>query len=274
MAMPLSEYQRTMINQGIYVVGLRESMDASLGELVTRLNTATLKEYRRILNEEDPLTQTSLLDDLTLLRSDQEAAYFRINWLINQKRFSEAKSLIAAISAVQPELMAEKLDYEAVEDLLKLFEELLLSPRPITMAEKSTLESQIDPHRPNSTRLVLAILSNQGSLNYSEPLVYSDQFGVTRSFVESRKNTDTELFAVFPNPAKSFVQLSASDKRSLLNCSIEIADFSGRKVSEGALIDDSIQETFIDISRLETGNYFLTVYFSGNAIYTKQFFKE
>jgi tetratricopeptide (TPR) repeat protein len=274
MAIPLSEYQRTMINQGIYVVGLRESMDATLGDLVTKLNTATLKEYKRIQDEENPSTHAILIDDLTLLRSDQEAAYFRINWLINQKRFSEAKSLIAAVSSVQPDLKAEKLDYEAVEDLLTLFEELQLSPRPITSAEESALESQIDPRKPNCTRLALYILCNQGLINYKEPLVYSDQFGVARSFVESQNNTDTDIYTVFPNPAKNFVQLSTNEKRSLMNCRIEIADISGRKVHQSAEFKDSIQETFIDISGLEVGNYFLTVYNNGTAIYTKQFFKE
>lgn len=274
MPIPLSEYQRTMINQGMYVVGLRESMDASLGELVTRLNTATQKEYRRILDEEDPLTQSSLLDDLTLLRSDQEAAYFRINWLINQKRFTEARSLIASISATQPELMAEKADYEAYENMLELYEELILTPRPITIAEKSTLEALIDPRKPNTTRLALDILTTQGLSNYHEPLVYADQMGLTRTISIQNPNVEVELYAIFPNPADNFIQVKASDQRSLYRCEIEICDIAGRSVYHGSGFENSIQEILIDLSGFQSGNYILSIIYNQEVIYTSQFSKQ
>jgi tetratricopeptide (TPR) repeat protein len=274
LAMPLSEYQRTMINQGMYVVGLRESMDASLGELVTRLNTATLKEYRRILDEEDPLTQTSLLDDLTLLRSDQEAAYFRITWLINQKRFTEARSLIASISATQPELMAEKADYEAYENVLELYEELIFTPRPITIAEKSNLEAFIDPRKPNTTRLALDILSNQGLSSYHEPLVYADQMGLTRTISIHNPNVQVELYSIFPNPADNFIQVKASDQRSLYRCEIEISDIAGRSVYYASGFESSIQETLIDLSGILSGNYILSIIYNQEVIYTSQFSKQ
>ena len=263
-----------MINQGIYVVGLRESMDATLGDLVTKLNTATLKEYKRIQDEEDPSTHASLIDVLTLLRSDQEAAYFRINWLINQKRFTEARSLIASISATQPELMAEKADYEAYENVLELYEELILTPRPITIAEKSNLEAFIDPRKPNTTRLALDILSNQGSCNYHEPLVYADPMGLTRTISINNPNLEVELYSIFPNPANNFIQVKASDHRSLYRCEIEISDIAGRSVYHASGFESSIQETLIDLSGIQSGNYVLSIIYNQEVIYTSQFTRQ
>jgi Secretion system C-terminal sorting domain len=157
--------------------------------------------------------------------------------------------------------------------LLDLFQELLETPRPISSLEKSELQAMIDPQKPNTTRLALDILSSQGLDDYHEPMVYADQAGLNRALIYHDNGKD-EISNVYPNPANDFIQLRANENRSLRNCNVEITDITGRIVQERISINDSIEETFIDISGLELGNYLLTIYSGDKPIYIQQFFKE
>jgi hypothetical protein len=262
-----------MINQGIYVVGLRESMDAELGELVTKLNTAALREYRRILQDELKEYHLDLLNDLTLIRSDQEAAYFRIHWLVNQHRFEEAKALSASISAVLPALKSEKVDYDRFEYLLDMFEDFAYNPRTLSATEQNNLESWVDPSRPSTTRLVIDLLAQHGLFMYNEPMVYPDQHGLTRNSI-SPKTTTADLYTIFPNPANDFIQVRTTNQRSLQDHKLLITEITGRIVFNGNPISDSSGETLIDLSSLPSGTYNLNIFLHDQIIESKQFFKE
>jgi len=251
---PLSEYQRLMIDQGLYLISVKENLEADLGDKISEINELVMMEYQRIFEEESEENRLSMCEDLLDMRTDVTGAFFKLHWLIDQNRFWEAEALGAGLVSMLNPLLPEYQDYSEYLELLPMIEQLRVSENgQLTITDQNELIELLDPSKPNTYGLVLEMLTTYSGFEHHEVLEYSSYVGQLRSSKKSNIPNNTGI-RLFPNPAHDFVTIVYDQVTLSSHASFELVDAQGVIVMSHMLLQDK-REHIIPLQRLASGHY-------------------
>lgn len=104
-----------------------------------------------------------------------------------------------------------------------------------------------------------------------EPIYYySTTFYCTLTSINDLQNTPINQIDLLPNPVLNNLQLNSTNQTIALPFEYSIVDCLGKEISKGTCVDDKS----IDVSKLNSGMYFIRLQDKQNKIFQSKFLKQ
>ena len=249
---PLSDYQKYLINQGLDVVSEKEIMEAEIASfhsLEAKYNQALFDIYAEQQN-------TQALEELVAGSSD-----FSMN--INHVMYYLAKGDLTEATA-KWELISGSFDLDGYQEaeyyrLSELFDSFDLTGLNSELASNEIIALPANIDRFDlSASYSRTLLDVAGHLSYEEAILYPSETEMRVASELAESDFERIAFNIYPNPTKDYVFVTTEDLFFMKNAHIEITDVSGRVLYQKPLALGNNQK-MIDIKEYPSGAYFLLV---------------
>jgi hypothetical protein len=271
--LPLTTYQRNMIDQGLYIMSLKESMEAEMGDIMAEYNKLLVEECNRVCEEESIVDKEAELEALMSLATDISSAWIKTMWYADAGKFNEAQILGQSLVALVGDKDERKADWQKYLELLNLAESLAALENPaLTAAEQQILQEALLPALPYSHGLALNLLTRYSEFMDYEALDYGAE-PEERSFsFPSNTTANAEWLSVYPNPTADYVSLKLMNAPLSKNSTYSLVDVLGNIIIQGNITNNNF-EKIVDLSTLATGSYNLQIMDFGSTVHALKVIK-
>lgn len=256
----LTNYQRELINQGLYVLSSKENMESAMANVMSDFCHLLAYEYQRIASDETVADKASAWEGLMSIASDPYGLWMRTNWLAAQNRYAEAHSLgTQALGGLRP--MSDcKPDWTNYLSLLQTLAGYATNPEfALNEAQQQSLLNMIDESQPSTKGLIFQTINQYGNAEIEFATSYPIDENGLRSMSFSVDETTPAWLSIYPNPVGEYFSIRLADAPTSTKASYVVTDILGRKVITGSFSSNN-QEVIIDSSKLQGGTYVLSIF--------------
>lgn len=251
---PLEEYQREMIDQGLTWVSYKENLEAEMTKISSNINYAFYAEIDSILMDTNIVDKKSaILNQFVNPRSIRDF-YYQINLLQDLGDFAEAESLINSVGTLieLSDMQIQDLDHLLLLNNLK---EEIDDSSILSNDQIQSLESIVNFSSSFVSSEAKEILSRYGFADPYERLTINFP-DVYKSYnVQEGKVEKHNKYSVYPNPATDFVYLNGNvEQKSLI---VKTLNLQGKVIDS---FDWNSNELLVDVSELVAGWYLFNIY--------------
>lgn len=255
-AMPLDEWQKEQINQGLLWVSQKEELEAQMaGQLYLRsaANASLIKQIAQNENISDKFSAISeLLDDETFLHE----RLIKASLLRAQGDLNGAVALLEGASGFFALKPAEEEEIQTLAYLWQLESQLALMEAPsLTEAQEDELYNFYFGMGNGSGAKAMDLLVKYGAYDYEPYLLSSPEL---RSFQSDRFVVSDEPIAfVYPNPATDFAILKLGTPLSSSHY-VQILDVTGR-ILESWILQPGQLEMLIPVQQYPVQSFSVVI---------------
>ncbi len=234
---PLSEDQRSDIDQGVFILGAKESLESELAQSYTERANAQYELMRYFLSDTTQIS-TDSVNDALIAEPDLWAKYLLSMQQVLDGDTLSADATLQSIASSNSLSTREQLQLAAYIDYANVQKQLVNAGNliPDSLQELSLKAIASDTlYQPSA--YARAILVNAGKIEYNEPYVFPvDGLKSGKVIVKKQKSyTDENTLKIYPNPAKDFIIAEYTLKEGVLNASLKIVDVSGKQLKTIAI---------------------------------------
>jgi len=255
---PLTNDQLATIEEGLYVIGAKESLETKLAGYRSEYNTALKRIIQYYKN--DTLNPTASDSVLWYLNAENQlwAKYsLAFEYLVSGDTMSTENTLNAIPNTFQ--LNASELNefgyYLSYVDLLKQ-----LKREGKSISEADSVQLQILSTLMNSSTGSLSgyarnVLLARGEITYKEPYIFPQ--GTVKSSKIHHKSTsenqNANLLKVYPNPARDYIIIEYALNTVFDNASVVLYDASGKTIRKFT-ISKTFDWLVLPLTEFQAGN--------------------
>ncbi len=260
---PLTNQQLNMINQGWFIQGAKEKLEAKLSVFYRKKYIAQNTMLRYYKN--DTVNPGASYDSIAkILRDDQRiwAKYQLCMHYLNSHDTNNAQLALDSIP-IEFELIGnQQTQHEYFEDYVSIIEELVDERKSVVFLDSSQIQ-QIFYIYNNSKDGLKAYVRNLliaiGEMDYIEPVIIP-QSGLKTSRVIMKpvnKPKDHSLFKAYPNPTNNYVIIEFSNEIADQNNRINIYRNNGKWI--GSYYSQGNSWMIVDVKNLVNGIYLINL---------------
>lgn len=256
-SMPLEEYQRAMVDEGLELVSYKEELEAYRSYLDNR--------YLFILNQiiYDILSDDTEDDKITAIESAIQGYetvdhyYLLVDLLVDAEKISDAEAKLNQIGIVfnlDPRRNAEYMDYMNVYSII--FDKVESGSQTLTTSEFDQLETIALKNSTMAAGLALATLKEYADYFFIEPLIEPDYQGKSNKARNHRAKVPMlSDIKVYPNPASDIVLANIPSEYETVR--VLIFDSNGRQVKS---LNAGTGIVTFNVSDLDSGTYIIQIF--------------
>ncbi len=252
---PLADYQRAMIDEGLQLVSYKEELEARESYYKTR--------YNFLLNQIifEIFTDTTRMDKISAIISAIDGYetidhyYLIIDLYLKAGKITEAQNWLNALATdfnLDPRRDAEYVDFIDVYSIL--FNKAATGDTTLTQNEQNTLETIAYKHSTLAASLAKVTLFGYTGIPFLEVLVKPDFGGTPKSMNQSSKPPEIKECKVYPNPTAGILIIEIPKKFDELEA---IVRDSNGKILLNELLTSGLAT--LNLRFLASGNYILNL---------------
>ncbi|MFK7755420.1 MAG: T9SS type A sorting domain-containing protein [Flavobacteriales bacterium] len=268
--MPLPEYMREEINEGLTWVSQKETLESEMNELRRDYRGLERLEMLTILKDSNIIDKITPLEALISQSDFPETPLEECERLIGWNRLSEAQ---VVIGNVLPSLSIESQEFERLSAIDEVLEYALQLDEETISFETIAADLTNLAHDPEFTASAYAqslIEKHSGSYFYED--VFYPQVSMNYRGSESEDNPQKiSLLKTYPNPATNVLVIEKQDIPLTNSATFEIMDINGSLFLKQDVNSDTQQ--VLDISKMSSGNYYILLKDQGELICKQAFIK-
>ncbi len=253
---PLADYQRTMIDEGLQLVSYKEGLEASESYYKTR--------YNFLLNQIifEIFTDTTRMDKISAIISAIDGYetvdhyYIIIDLYLKAGKITEAQNWLNAIGIdfnLDPRRDAEYIDFIDVYTIL--FNKATTGDTVLTQSEQNMLETIAYKHSTLAASLAKVTLFGYKGIPFLEVLVKPEFGGTPKSMHQPSKAPEIKECKVYPNPTAGILMIEIPDEFKEVQTTVR--DEVGKAVYNGLL---SPGMATLNLRTLASGSYTLILH--------------
>jgi hypothetical protein len=249
--LPLADYQRDMIDQGLELISTKEELEAGYAYHKSRVSFLLSQRIHEILSDTtftDPIGEIANLIDV--YRSPDQY-YFLIGLYISTGDMVEAQNMLNQVDLhfdLDDRRYAEYQDYQiAFEIWIDLESQNRLQ---LSSSEKTDLEIIAYRKSTLAKGLARSMLSFYGDQEFSEALVEPVFNGSGKSNSSKSKTYGSEsAITLYPNPTRGLLFIRGVQEPDVI---AEVYDASGRKIKE---VQIQVESSLIELTGFSPDTY-------------------
>ncbi len=252
-SVPLAEYQRAMIDEGLQLVSYKEGLEARESYYKTR--------YNFLLNQIifEIFTDTTRMDKISAIISAIDGYetvdhyYLIIDLYLKAGKITEAQNWLTAIGIdfnLDPRRDAEYVDFLDVYTIL--FNKAATGDTTLTQNEQNTLNTIAYKHSTLAASLAKVTLFGYTGIPFLEVLVKPEFGGTPKSMNQPSKAPEIKECRVYPNPTAGILMVEIPE--DYVEVEAIIRDKSGKGVHNEVL---SSGMATLNLRGLASGSYTL-----------------
>ncbi|MFK7755556.1 MAG: T9SS type A sorting domain-containing protein [Flavobacteriales bacterium] len=271
--MPLPEYMREQINEGLEWVSLKEELEAEMAHHRAKYEQLYLHQQFRIWNDEEITDKEQALNDLSIsydLSSDPKHTF------INE--LSTVNSPLEKAIFVEDQLSdfsEDAIFTSEMTDLIEVYElkaELEAGISTFGLEVENTLLNMASSSQTLAAAEAVKLLENYTGKLYLEISDLPNTPISTRASESVEESLKELEISMYPNPTSDMVIIELSQYPLTNQARYSILNIEGKLVQEGEL--KSHQDAVLDLSSLRTGSYRIMLIDQGDLIQESQIIKQ
>ncbi len=273
--LPLTTYQRNMIDQGLFLTSTKEQAEGSMADVLQDIQSMIAYEFNYIANDASIVDKTSAWDQLFSMANDPTSKWIFVLWLADQGRYADAIAIGQPLVNSLSERDALKKDWYTYLTLVPLKQALEATENmQLTASEQTDLELLLDISMPTTYGLAVQLLKAYSNYQYHEPTDYTQT--ATLHSMQMQNEAMDELpswVSIYPNPVNDIFSIRLNKAPITANAFYVITDLTGSEIIRRKLFNNNF-EYIVDLSKLATGMYFVRIDDNGQTIANSKIVKE
>jgi len=257
---PLSDDQLATIEEGIFVIGAKESLETRLAGYRSQYNNILKKIILFYKNDTLNLSSGDSVIHYLNLENQLWAKYSLVFEYLAKGDTSSAETTLNNIPGIFSLSAPELKEHQQYQSFFALLKQLNRDGKSITEIDSSQvqiLETIFNSSNGYVSGYAKNILVTMGKITYHEPYVFPD--GNLKSSKIIRKNSLDEQrvnqLKVYPNPAKDYIIVEYTLNSNSDDVSIDLYDISGKRI-RSIKVDNTHDWLVVPLTDLPGGNYF------------------
>ncbi len=250
---PLADYQRAMIDEGLQLVSYKEGLEARESYYKTRYNFLLNQIIFEIFADTTRMDKISAIISAIDGYETVDHYYLIIDLYLKAGKITEAQNWLNAIGTdfnLDPRRDAEYADFIAVYTIL--FNKATTDDTTLTQNEQNTLETIAYKHSTLAASLAKVTLYGYTGIPFLEVLVKPEFGGTPKSMNQPSKTPEIKECKVYPNPTAGILLVEIPTDCEKVEAVVR--DSNGRILHQEFL--QSGMAT-LNLRALSSGNYIL-----------------
>ena len=254
--LPLDEYQRAMIDEGLEVVSYKEKLESQESYHRNKYNFLLNQVIHEILTDSTEANKIGAIESAIVGFGSVDHYYLIIDLHVQAKKISAAQAKLNAIETdfnLDPRRDAEYADFIAVYNII--FDKALTGTATLTPAEFSELEDIAIKRNTLAASKALVTLSEYADYEFVEVLVEPDlESKSNRNSTRGRRIEDIPILEckIYPNPTAGILMVEVPSMYEEVHATLR--DTNGKPVHQESNLTGMAP---LNLRHLSSGNYIL-----------------